>query len=320
MIRLPLPLLLCLAIAGAGWSVAPALAHSQAVGFLLRRQSDTDSSVMRGDGWGHGNPGSSAVVDDRCAGSFDKPTYQRWGTWACWILSVLEGARAQGILTATNLCNKYSMHHKTKYVPAWQELAQHQMAQETSCFDVLARRKSWQQKVMPATMSCHRDEVLPKKFATFGLNVTCNSSTDIYYADDSIAKEKANQGFFTEMPRKGEAFIYTIDRGPYFGKHAMSVRGIAKKGGKYILTLFNQNRNPHWKLSRYISKWEVHPLTPAEIAEPKQKRRPGCKCIKNCSKRKGKYCFTIYRYRVHNPAPGALPRPPADIVEETDLD
>merc|ERR1711871_1483344 len=120
-----------------------------------------------------------------------------------------------------------------------------------------------------------------------GLKMTCDRYKDIYTADSSTAKDKAGSRFFTEIPGAGQAFIYTMDRAGSYG-HAMAVSGIVQKGSKFILTIFNQSRKPHrdWRL--YLSKWEVNPA------------KESCKCIENCSRKKGTECSTIYRYRIHN--------------------
>lgn len=148
---------------------------------------------------GSSNPDS----DGQCAKSLATPVWQKYGTTCCWILSALEGARAQRILTADNLCGKYSMQHKAEY-PAWQELAEHQMAENHDCDD-MDDKKSWQQNIQGAAMWCHTADVLPKKFKTFGLDLKHEA---VYTADTSIARDKARGGFFTADPPSG-AFIYT---------------------------------------------------------------------------------------------------------------
>ena len=65
----------------------------------------------------------------------------------------------------------------------------------------------------------------------------------------------------------------------------MAVRGIAKDGKKYVLSVFNQG-------SQRSSTWTISP-----------KKR-------TCKSGGGNTCSTIYRFVIANPAPGFKPRPP----------
>ena len=148
-------------------------------------------------------------VGNACASSFDEATDQIGGTWCCWILSALEGARAQRILTADNLCNKFgaSFDFQAKRIPKWQELAQAKMAEDSSCY-YGGGEGTWQKKITPATMGCNRQDKLPLKFAKLGLQMTTDKFKDVYTVEATTSEAKAPD-FFMGQPPAGHAYIYT---------------------------------------------------------------------------------------------------------------